>query len=618
MTYCLNPECQKPQNPDTNQICHFCGFPLLLQQRFRPLQLIDRGGMNRTFIALDESQSPAFSCIIKQFSSQNLTPETAPKAQQIFQQEAILLQQLNPHPQIPNLITHFTEHENLYLVQEYIEGMNLNQILEEEGTFNETQIWQLLTEILPVLKFIHQHQIIHRDIKPKNIIRRNIIENPEASNQFVIIDFGAAKLVTENTPIQTGTSIGSPEYIAPEQTKGKAVFASDLYSLGVTCIYLLTGIPPFDLFDAINDCWAWRDYTLNKVSNNLGEILDKLLQNALNRRFRSADEVLETMQKFGIQIKHQPKNLTLKSPIPPLQWQCLKTLTNPAGVLANINTIAIKDNILASGSEDKNIYLWNIETGTINNILTGHSHRINCVAFNPDGNILASCSDDKTIKLWNLQQEISTLSGHLQAVKSIAFSPDGKLLASGSWDKTIKLWDVNTGKEIYTLTGHSLQITCVAFSPCGNFLASASFDRSIRLWDLKRFSPEFRPQLHYTFISHLWSVFVVTFSPDGNILASGSDDKTIKLWDIKTGENISTILGHSWSVVALAFTPNSENLVSGSWDKTIKLWDINTGKEIASLAGHLNSISAVAIDSSGKIIASGSKDKTIKLWYFMK
>lgn len=144
-------------------------------------------------------------------------------------------------------------------------------------------------DLLPVLKFIHDRQVIHRDIKPENIIRRN------SDGRLVLVDFGAAKLVTGIDQYKTGTSIGSPEYVAPEQARGKAIFASDLYSLGVTCIYLLTQIPPFDLFDVANDCWAWRQYLTSGVSDRLSQILDKLLQNAMSRRFQSADQVMQAI-----------------------------------------------------------------------------------------------------------------------------------------------------------------------------------------------------------------------------------------------------------------------------------------------------------------------------------
>lgn len=115
---------------------------------------------------------------------------------------------------------------------------------------------------------------------------------------LVLIDFGVAKLATNIRRLYTGTIVGSPEYVAPEQMRGKALPASDLYSLGVTCIYLLTAISPFDLFDIANDHWVWQENlpVNNSVSNCLCEILDKLLQNAVSQRFQSATEALQALE----------------------------------------------------------------------------------------------------------------------------------------------------------------------------------------------------------------------------------------------------------------------------------------------------------------------------------
>jgi formylglycine-generating enzyme required for sulfatase activity len=159
--------------------------------------------------------------------------------------------------------------------------------LATEGAFDQQKIYELLESLLPVLDFLHNQPkpVIHRDIKPANIIRRR------ADGALILVDFGAAKQATQTMLAKTGTMIGSPEFAAPEQTRGKPTFASDIYSLGVTCIHLLTNVPPFDLFDIGEDNWVWRDYLVNNsVDVLLGGVLDKSIVNALTRRYRSATE----------------------------------------------------------------------------------------------------------------------------------------------------------------------------------------------------------------------------------------------------------------------------------------------------------------------------------------
>ncbi|MEB3177641.1 MAG: serine/threonine-protein kinase [Nostocaceae cyanobacterium] len=291
MKFCTQIGCLRPQNPDTANFCSRCGQPILLKDRYCPVSLLGRGGFGRTFLAVDEHIPSKPQCVIKQLCFPQENACSFLKAVQLFRQEARRLDELGKHPQIPQLLAHFEQQQQLYLVQEFIPGKTLAQELRDKGTFGEAEIWELLKDLLPVLQFIHTQKVIHRDIKPANIIRRN------PQGDLVLIDFGVAKIITATALQRTGTTVGSAEYMAPEQTRGKVVPASDLYSLGVTCIYLLTGVSPFDLFDVTNDCWAWRNYLSSgkQVSDRLGKILDKLLQNALSQRYKSADEVLSEL-----------------------------------------------------------------------------------------------------------------------------------------------------------------------------------------------------------------------------------------------------------------------------------------------------------------------------------
>ncbi|MBH8552726.1 serine/threonine protein kinase [Nostocaceae cyanobacterium CENA357] len=291
MSYCLNPRCLKSENPNDVNFCLSCGFKLLLKERYRAIKPIGQGGFGRTFLAVDEDKPSKPRCVIKQFYPQAQGTNTVQKAVELFNQEAVRLDELGNHPQIPELLAYFTQDDRQYLVQEFIDGPNLAQELAQKGAFSETQIWQLLHDLLPVLQFCHHRQVIHRDIKPENIILRG------SDRKLVLVDFGASKSTAGAALNRTGTSIGSPEYVAPEQIRGRATFASDIYSLGATCINLLTQRSPFDSYDTNNDTWIWQQHLLTPVSNQLSRIINKMLTSIPVRRYQTADEVFQDLNK---------------------------------------------------------------------------------------------------------------------------------------------------------------------------------------------------------------------------------------------------------------------------------------------------------------------------------
>ncbi|MGA9378287.1 MAG: serine/threonine-protein kinase, partial [Phormidium sp.] len=599
----FNPSCNESQNYDRNSlICQFCGSTLLLKKRYRAVKVLGKGGFGQTFLAFDLAEDSPTLCVIKQFW-QVLDRGDAEKF--LFGDAIDKLKELGNHPQIPAVIDSFAENGYFYLVQKYITGKNLATLLGEKSQFSAAEVWQILETLLPVLQFIHSHQIIHRDIKPENIIQIKSLTD------LFLVDFSAAKLVTESSFVAPETTIGSAEYAAPEQVRGLAVFSSNLYSLGVICLNLLTGIRPFHLFDLANNCWVWQNYWLSDLTSSveydLAQILDRLIEPSLEKRFPSAEVALTEMQKL------RGKKNPISAPPPTQTWETYATLVGDKGLFSGINAIALSpdDKMLASVSDDRTICLWDISTIKENFTIKGHTGKVKSVAFHPHSpNILASGSSDRQIKLWDLEkrQEIHTIVGHNGAVNALAFSPDGQILASGSADKTVKLWYPETGEQITTLSGAKLGINAIAFSPVSPLLASASSDQIVQVWDLIKF------ELICTLVGHTGGVRAIVFSPDGKLLATGGEDRTIRLWDTTTWQCNSIISGHPWLVSALTFSPDNQILISGSWDKTVKLWQVSTGKEIAMLVGHTDLVSCVAISSDGSFIVSGSQDKTIKLW----
>ncbi|MEH2007241.1 serine/threonine-protein kinase [Nostoc sp.] len=313
MSYCLNPHCPKPENPDDLKFCLTCGSKLLLKERYRAIKPIGQGGFGKTFLAVDEDKPSKPRCVIKQFYPQAQGTNTLAKAVELFNQEAVQLDELGKHLQIPELLAYFTQEARQYLVQEFIDGQNLAQELGHRGAFSETQIWQLLNDLLSVLQFCHTRHVIHRDIKPENIILR------QSDRKLVLVDFGAAKSTIGAALNQTGTSIGSPEYVAPEQMRGRAIFASDIYSLGATCINLLTRRSPFDSYDTNNGTWVWQQYLQTPISNQLSRILNKMLESIPIRRYQTVDEVLKDLNQHS-QVAASPAIAPKPIPQSPLNF----------------------------------------------------------------------------------------------------------------------------------------------------------------------------------------------------------------------------------------------------------------------------------------------------------
>ncbi|MDY6782372.1 MAG: serine/threonine-protein kinase [Cyanobacteriota bacterium] len=305
MSYCLNPHCSHPKNPPSSQFCQSCGTSLRLKDRYRPIKAIAQGGFGRTFLAIDEDKPSKPYCVIKQFFPQTEKIQALKKASQMFEREAVQLDILGQHPQIPALMAYFYQDNRPYLVQEFIEGNDLARELDLHGTLDETQIRALLNNILPVLQFVHQNQVIHRDIKPENLILRS------RDKQLFLVDFGAAKAVEAATLGLAGTAIGSVGYIAPEQAVGRANYTSDLYSLGVTCIHLLTNVHPFYLYNAHEGTWIWRDRLPAPISLILCQILDKMLAPMPEQRHPSAEAILQALEEPYSQPA-APNNLDLE------------------------------------------------------------------------------------------------------------------------------------------------------------------------------------------------------------------------------------------------------------------------------------------------------------------
>ena len=617
MICCLNPACHNPSCADGTKFCFKCGTQLVELRRYHPIRQLGCGGFGKTYLA-EDVDSFNEQCVIKQFAPQSQGTSAFEIATRLFEEEARRLKQLGQHSQIPSLLAYFKQDNRLYLVQQYIEGLNLLDELELQGAFSEQKIRELLLDLLNILQSVHQEKVIHRDIKPENIIRRKV------DSKLVLIDFGASKQLSGTILTKQGTTIGSFGYAPPEQMDGGEAYpASDLYSLGATCFHLLSGINPWELWKRKGYSWidSWRQNLGQSVSQDLGCVVDKLLQEDYQKRYQSVEEVL---QDLSPKLAPPPSSSVRQPRIyryqPPKQKAVSKNplLLELRGHSNYVSCVAISPDgeTIVSGSSDKTIKIWNLKTGDLKDTLFGHTDRIHDIAISPDGQTIVSASHDSKIKVWDLKTGDlkKTLSSNSGSVFVVAVSPDGQTLMSGNWRNTIQIWNIKTGKLNKTLTGHSDTVNSVAISPDGQTIVSASYDKTIKIWNLKT------GMLKTTLYEHSFWINTadIAISPDGQTLVSASYDKTIKTWNLKTGKLKHTFTGHSNSVNSVAISPDGETLVSGSSDDTIKIWHLKTGNLKTTLVGHSSSVNSVAISPDGETLVSGSRDKTIKVWQMPK
>ncbi|TAF12230.1 MAG: serine/threonine protein kinase [Nostocales cyanobacterium] len=298
MSYCFNPTCTQPKNLASTQKCQACGASLMLTGKcgqYRAIQQLGQGGFGATFLARNEVLPGEPSCVIKQLRPSGTAPHILQMARELFEREAKTLGKIGNHPQIPRLLDYFEQEKQFYLVQEYISGDTLQQEVKKTGCYSEAGVKQFLSEVLPLLQYIHELKVIHRDIKPANLIRRS------QDARLVLIDFGAVKnQVSQVAPNPSGQTaltayaIGTPGFAPPEQMAMRPVYSSDIYALGVTCIYLLTTKTPKDIpYNPTTGEMMWEQFV--DLSDHFTSVLKKMLEVSVRNRYQAAPDVLRAL-----------------------------------------------------------------------------------------------------------------------------------------------------------------------------------------------------------------------------------------------------------------------------------------------------------------------------------
>jgi WD40 repeat protein/class 3 adenylate cyclase len=560
----------------------------------------------------------------------------------------LLKERIGEHPNIVRLYEVYFDEPPYFLEEDYVEGRDLGHWCEAQGGVNavplETRL-EIVAQVADALQAAHECGVIHRDVKPGNILvhrssrREEALtaageaateksEPPHVGCYEVLVkltDFGIGQVVSEEylagvtragftqTMLSTSSSqSGTQLYLAPELLAGEpATTRSDIYSLGVVLYQMLVG--------AFN-----RPLT----SDWTEDIADPLLRDDLRHcvagkpadRFVGAGQLaknLRSLPERRAELERQQAELAARERAA-YRRGIIRTASLAAVIVALVTGLAI---VALHQSRKAKATALRAEKGEAEARRLLYVANMNLAQQAWEQNNIGrlrqlledtQASPDHGFEWYYWQRQthlaLKTLRGHLRPVTSVAFSPDGQRIVTGSSDNTAKVWEAASGRELLTLKGHTALIWSVAFSPDGQRIVTGSLDQTAKVWE----AASGRELL--TLKGHIAPIRSVAFSPDGQRIVTGSYDQTAKVWEAASGRELLTLKGHSASITSVAFSPDGQRIVTGSYDQTAKVWEAASGKELLTLKGHSAPITSVAFSPDGQRIVTGSDDQTAKVW----
>ncbi len=485
------------------------------------------------------------------------------------------------HPHIVQVLEFDVESGVPYLVMDYAAHGTLRQQYAPSTSLSPETILPYIQQIAAALHYAHNQKIIHRDVKPENMLLGE-------HNQVLLSDFGIAVVANSSRTQSMRGVAGTIVYMAPEQLRGKPVPASDQYSLAAVAYEWLTGSLPFSgsfveiaTHQTLTPPPSLRE-KVPDLSAHIEAVILKALAKDATQRFASIQEFATAFEQAC-----RPDGAV---DITDVTIDLFSSDTAPLPALPQTSAM----NVLP------------IQETTITTY-RGHTAAVKAVAWEPHElhpatfyrSRIASASDDGTIQIWEAEtgRKILTYRNHSGGVNALA------------WSGSIQIWEATSGRRILTYHGHEQDIRAVAWSPDGKYIASTGEDMTVQIW-----LPSTGHTV-FTYRNHMHEVLSVAWSPDGKCIASGGADQNVQVWEALTGNLIYTYTGHQFTVSALAWSSDGQRIASASFDRTVQVWEASTGANAVSYPGHSNWVYAVAWSPTSPLrIASGGGDKTVQVW----
>ena len=630
----------------------------LLAGRYLILETLGTGGFSETYLARDKYLPHYPLCVVKRLQLPPDSPVSLEAAQQLFEREARILGQLGQaHGQIPTLLAYCGNPEQVYLVQEYIEGENLASWIDAGHRLTATAAIALLLDLLPVLDYIHSCQVIHHDIKPNNLIYRH------HDSKLVLIDFGAASLGSEpasadSTSADAPLTIGTPGYMPDEQDRGRSQFNSDLYALGMLVIHFLTGVDPCQIKrDPITGELDWQRYLSNPtIEPQFLKILDQMVRVVWRDRYTQATDVIAALESLTVSTPARPKAMKQRW-VPTRQqfWQKTRTLVKWTVIAGAIGSVGLLFN------QEQAKILW-MRWSLLADRSDADLHKLYEIRLNaqldqmliaPNDRLLVTAEANQVLQVWSLTSgsRLHVLSGSTGKVTTLGMSRDSQLLVSGGQDGTVRLWQVDSGKLLRTFKSNQAPVSAVAISADGKRVASGSQDGTVRLWQVARGT------LERTLTIPRTAVTAVAYSAEDQVISASSARadpglRQIQVWNQQTGKLEQTLTGHTATIVglqaleaplllsvgqdrtllwnlqkaelAVAFPPDSARSVAAVWrnrqlvtvhdNGSIRAWTNKTGEPLFKQVGKVSPSPVVKLSADQRYVVCLGADHQLRVW----